>query len=162
MIKELHNYYFITDPFIQRNLNLGNQANLQSLLRQGIDATARDQRVSALYGPLTLPNTELLVCIIDSRAVKIQKSSDAHLQKRSISTKIHDNSVQKMTISTVGGLPMITFPLMCSISPAGTDESNCEHLITIHKTGVAGGLFAFMESPLNEPVTLILLEDQGF
>ena len=60
------------------------------------------------------------------------------------------------------GLPMITFPLMCSISPAGTDESNCEHLITIHETGVAGGLRAFLESPLTEPVTLVLLEDQGF
>ena len=67
-----------------------------------------------------------------------------------------------MTISTVEGLPMITFPLMCSISPTGPDESNCEHLIIIHETGVDGGLFAFMESPLNEPVTLILLEDQGF
>ena len=158
----LRNHFFLTDPFIQRNLNLGIQANLQSLLRQGIEATARDQRASALYGHLTLPNTELLVCIIDSRSVKIQQSADAHLQKRSISTKIHDNSVQKMTISTVEGIPMITFPLMCSISPAGTDESNCERLITIHESGVAGGLLAVLESPLREPVTLVLLQDQGF
>ena len=62
----------------------------------------------------------------------------------------------------MSGLPMITFPLMCSISPAGTDESNAEHLITIHETGEAGGLRAFLESPLTEQVTLVLLEDQGF
>ena len=161
-IKALRDHYFSTDPFIQRNLNLGIQANLQALLRQGVEATLRDQRATALYGHLTRPNTELLICIIDSRAVKIQMSSDGYLQKRTLSTKIHNNSVQKMTISTVEGLPMITFPLMCSLSPAGTDESNCEHLITIHEGGVAGGLFAFLESPLTEPVTLILLQDQGF
>ena len=67
-----------------------------------------------------------------------------------------------MRVATVEGLPMITFPLMVSLSPAGTDESNCEHLITIHETGVFGGLRAFMESPLTQPVTLVLLEDQGF
>ena len=67
-----------------------------------------------------------------------------------------------MTISTVEGIPMITFPLMCSISPAGTDESNCERLIAIHETGIHGGLLAVMEAPLKEPVTLVLLQDQGF
>ena len=83
-------------------------------------------------------------------------------EKRSISTKIHDNALQKMTISDMSGLPLCTFPLMCSISPAGTDESNCHHLITLHQAGVPGGLLAFMESPLTEPVTLIVLQDQGF
>jgi hypothetical protein len=158
----MRNYYWLTDPFIQRNNNLNDPANLQALLRQGIDATARDQRTTALYGHLTLPGTQLLVVAIDSRAVKIPQSQDPHLQKRSISTKIHDNSVQKMSVTTVEGLPLITFPLMCSISPAGTDESNCEHLITIHENGVAGGLRTLMEAPLTEPVTLVLLEDQGF
>ena len=99
---------------------------------------------------------------MDSKAIRIQQSSDSHLQKRTLSTKIHDNSCQKMTICDMNGLPMITFPLMVSISPAGTDESNCEHLITIHQTGVAGGLLAFLESPLTEPVTLVVLLDQGF
>ena len=130
-VKIMRDYYFTTDTFIQRNLNLGIQANMQALLRQGIDATARCQRTSTLYGHLRRPGTELLVVVIDSRAVKVQQSSDAYLQKRTISTKIHDNSVQKMTISDASGLPMVTFPLMCLISPAGTDESNCEHLITL-------------------------------
>ena len=161
-VRIMRNYYFTTDTFIQRNLNLGIQANMQALLRQGIDATARCQRTSTLYGHLCRPGTELLVVVIDSRAVKIQQSSDAFLQKRTISTKIHDNSVQKMTISDASGLPMVTFPLMCSISPSGTDESNCEHLITLHQAGVPGGLCAFLESPLTEQVTLVLLEDQGF
>ena len=79
-----------------------------------------------------------------------------------MSSKIQDNAVQKMTISTCEGLPMITFPLMCSISPTGTDESNCEHLITLHEGGVVGGLRAVMESPLTHPVTLVMLQDQGF
>ena len=57
---------------------------------------------------------------------------------------------------------MITFHLMCSISPTGTDESNCEHLITLHEGGVVGGLRAVMESPLTHPVTLVMLQDQGF
>ena len=160
--KVLRDYYFNNDPFIQRNINLHDPNNLRALLQQAVDATAQDQRTSALYGPLAKPGTQLLVVMIDSRAVKIQKSQDPYLQKRSISTKINNNSVQKMTISTCEGLPLVTFPLMCSISPAGTDESNCEHLITIHENGVAGGLRAFMESPLTEPVTLVLLEDQGF
>ena len=161
-LKAVRDYYFTHDPFIQRNVNLSVRANLQALLRQGIDATANCPRTSAQYGHLCRPHTELLVVAIDSRAVKIQQSTDAHLQKRTISTKIHDNAVQKMTVSDISGQPMITFPLMCSISPAGTDESNCENLITIHEHGLGGGLFAFMESPLTEPVTLVLLEDQGF
>ena len=160
--KALRDYYFTTDPFIQRNINLHDPANLRALLEQGIDATARDQRTMALYSHLTIPGTRLLVAIMDSRAVKIQQSQDPHLQKRTISTKIKNNSVQKMTVSTCEGIPMVTFPLMCSISPAGTDESNCEHLITIHEGGIYGGLMAFMESPLTEPVTLVLLQDQGF
>ena len=161
-LRILRDYYFTHDPFIQRNVNLHVRANLQSLLRQGAAATARCPRTTALYGHLCLPNTDLVVVAIDSRAVKIQQSTDAHLQKRSISTKIHDNALQKMTISDMSGLPLCTFPLMCSISPAGTDESNCHHLITLHQAGVPGGLLAFMESPLTEPVTLIVLQDQGF
>ena len=73
-----------------------------------------------------------------------------------------------MTISDVAGIPMITFPLMVSISPAGTDESNCQYLIQLQEAQVAaagglpaGGLLTFLESPLNEPVTLVLLQDQG-
>ena len=161
-LKILRDYYFTHDPFIQRNVNLSVRVNLQAVLRQGAAATAACPRTSAIYGHLCRPNTDLVVCAIDSRAVKIQKSTDAHLQKRSISTKIHDNALQKMTISDMSGLPLCTFALMCSISPAGTDESNCEHLITTHEAGVPGGLHAFMESPLTEPVTLVLLQDQGF
>ena len=158
----LRDYYFTHDAFIQRNVNLSVRANLQAVLRQGAAATARCPRTTALYGHLCLPNTSLVVVAIDSRAVRIQQSTDAHLQKRTISTKIHDNAVQKMTISDMSGLPMCTFALMCSISPAGTDESNCERLISLHEAGVPGGLLAFMESPLTEPVTLIILQDQGF
>ena len=162
-ILALRNFYFTTDHFIQRNQNLGIQANMNEILQQGIDATAGCPRTTAQYGHLQVHNTRLLVVIMDSRAVKIQQSRDAHLQKRSISTKINDNSVQKMTISAVDGIPMISFALMCSISPAGTDESNCEHLITIQENGgVAGGLRAFLESPLTNQVTLVLLLDQGF
>ena len=131
--------------------------------RQGVDATSQCPRTTAQYGHLQQPNTQLLVVAMDSRAVKIQQSRDAYLQKRSISTKINDNSVQKMTISTIEGIPLITFPLMCSISPAGTDESNCEHLITIQENaGMVGGLRGFLESPITNPVTLVLLLDQGF
>ena len=46
----LRNFYFTTDPFIQRNLNLSNQANLQAIFQQGIQATARNQRITGLYG----------------------------------------------------------------------------------------------------------------
>ena len=109
-VKHIRNHYFTTDPFIQRNMNLNNQANLRSLLQQGIDATARDQRTTALYGHLTLPGTSLLVCIIDSRAVNIIQSSDSHLQKRTRSSKVKSNAVQKMTVATVECLPMIKFP----------------------------------------------------
>ena len=38
--KALRDYYFTTDPFIQRNINLHDPANLRALLEQGIDATA--------------------------------------------------------------------------------------------------------------------------
>ena len=75
----MRNYYYTNDIFIERNNNLNNQKNLQAILQQGIDATARDEKTMALYGHLTRPGTELIVCIIDSRAVKIQKSNDAFL-----------------------------------------------------------------------------------
>ena len=100
-----------------------------------------------------------LVVVTDSRAIKIQQSTDAYLQYRTTSIKIHDNVVQKLTVSVLLCLSMKTFPLMCSISP---DESNAAHLITIHETGVAGGLHAFPQPPLTEWVTFVLLEDQGF
>lgn len=158
-VKAVRDYYYTTDPYIRRNCNLNDDANMMDLLQQGIDATARDQRTTALYGHLRRPGTSLLVCCIDSCAVKIMQSSDSNLQKRTISTKIHDNSVQKMTISTCDGMPMVTFPLMCSISPAGTDKSNCEHLITLHDGGVVGGLKAIMESPLTKPVTLVKVSE---
>ena len=161
--KRLRNYYFTTDPFIRRNMNLGNQANMTAILQQGIAATSRCPRTTAQYGHLQVANTQLLVVIMDSRAVRVQQSRDSHLQKRSISTKIKDNSVQKMTISTSDGAPMISFPLMCSISPAGTDESNCEHLITIQENAnIIGGLRGFLESPLTNQVTMVILLDQGF
>ena len=93
-------------------------------------------------------------------AVKIQKSSDFHLQKRSLSTKISDNGIQKITISTMGSKPLITFPLMVSISPAGTDESNCEHLITLEEAGGVGGLLTILQAqtpPGRPQYTLVLL-----
>ena len=43
-----------------------------------------------------------------------------------------------MTISSVDGMPLIIFPLMVAISPAGTDESNMETLITIEEGGFLG------------------------
>ena len=87
--KIVRDFYFTNDTFIQRNMNLNNPANLWALLQQGIDATTRDQRTTAIYGHLTRPGTSLLVCMIDSRAVRIQKSSDSYLQKRTMSSKIH-------------------------------------------------------------------------
>ena len=51
-----------------------------------------------------------------------------------------------MTMSSVDGMPLITFPLMASISPAGTDESNMETLITIEEGGVPGGLATILRA----------------
>ena len=60
-LKILRDFYFTTDPYIQRNLDLGNVANLQAILQQGIAATTRSQRITGLYGHLQRPNTQLLV-----------------------------------------------------------------------------------------------------
>ena len=82
--KIVRDFYFTNDTFIQRNMNLNNPANLWALLQQGIDATTRDQYTTAIYGYLIRPGTSPLVCIIDSHAVKILKSSDIYLQKRTM------------------------------------------------------------------------------
>ena len=40
---------------------------------------------------------------------------------------------------------------------------DCEHLITIQENaGMVGGLRGFLESPITNQVTLVLLLDQGF
>ena len=93
------------------------------------------------------------------------KSSDAQLQYRSHSTKIKSNALQKMTMSSVDGLPLITFPLMVSISPAGTDESNMEALVTLEEGGFPGGLATILNAitPANRPqYTVFFLADSGF
>ena len=59
-------------------------------------------------------------------------------------------------------LPLATFALMVSISPAGTDESNCERLVTLNQAAVPGGLLAILEASLHHNVTLVFLFDLGF
>ena len=68
-------------------------------------------------------------------------------------------------MSSVDGMPLISFPLMVSISPAGTDESNMEALITIEEGGFPGGLATILgaQTPANGPqYTCIFLGDSGF
>ena len=142
---------------------MSNPANIESLYEEAHQATLIDPRTMGIYSHLCQPGTRLVLFAMDSRAVKVQKSSDFHLQKRSLSTKISDNSMQKLTISSMESKPLITFPLMVSISPAGTDESNCEHLITLEEAGVIGGLLTVLQgqTPPDRPqYTLVLLGRQ--
>ena len=93
------------------------------------------------------------------------KSADAHLQYRSHSSKIKGNALQKMTMSSVDGMPLITFPLMVSISPAGTDESNMEALITMEEGGFPSGLATILSAntPADGPqYTVFFISDAGF
>ena len=96
---------------------MSNHQNIQSLLDQAAQATANDNRTTAIYNHLTRNGDRLIVAMIDNRAVKITQSSDSHLQKKTFSTKIHDNSVQKMTVSDCNGLPL------CYISTNGVNIS---------------------------------------
>ena len=70
-----------------------------------------------------------------------------------------------MTMSSVDGMPLITFPLMAAISPAGTDESNMEAMVTIEEAGFPGGLATILRAltPAEGPqYTVIFLGDSGF
>ena len=159
-VTRLRTYIFEHDPVLRRNRNLTNPVNLEALLEEAHRATLQDERVVGLYSHLCPPRSRLAVMGIDSRAVKVQKSSDYGLQHRSYSTKIKNNSVQKMSISTMESKCLITFPLMVSTSPAGTDESSCEHLIVLEESGVVGGLRTLLmaQTPANRPqYTVVLL-----
>ena len=127
-VNRIQSFVFLNDPILRRNRELSNNQNLVDFLEEAHQATLTDRRTVATYNHLSVPNTRLCVIAIDSRAVKISKSQDYSLQHRSYSTKITNNAVSKMTLSSMEGLPLISFPLLASISPAGTDESNCEHL----------------------------------
>jgi hypothetical protein len=162
-VKHIRNYIYLNDPFLIRNRNLSNPVNLENLYEEAHQATLMDTRVVGLYSHLAQPGTRLAVLGIDSRAVKAQKSSDFHLQQRSYSTKIKDNSVQKMTISTMESKPLITFPLMVSISPAGTDESSCERLVLLEEGGALGGLVTVLQAqtpPGRPQYTVVLLGEE--
>ena len=159
-VRNIRDYIFINDPILIRNRNLSNPLNIEDLYEEAHQATLRDTRVMGLYSHLTQPGTRLIVVAIDSRAVRVQKSKDFHLQHRSHSSKIKDNSIQKLTISSMDSKPLITFPLMASISPAGTDESNCEHLVVLEEAGVVGGLVTVLQAqtpPGRPQYTLVLL-----
>ena len=164
-VKAVRNHIFNTDPVLIRNRNLSNPANLVDLLETAHQATINCPRTNAIFSHLALPRTRIALMAMDSKATKAMKSSDSHLQYRSMSSKIKANSLQKMTISSVDGMPLITFPLMVSISPAGTDESNMEALITIEESGFPGGLATILRAitPANGPqYTVIFLGDSGF
>ena len=159
-VTQLLKYIFLNDATLIRNRNLGNAANLEDLYEEAHQATLRDSRAMGIYSHLQVPGSRLIVAAIDSRAVKAMKSTEFSLQSRSFSTKIKDNSVQKMTIASMAGKALITFPLMVAISPAGTDESNCEHLIVLEEGGLPGGLRTILETriPNNRPqYTFVLL-----
>ena len=161
----MRNYIFFHDPDLIRNRNLSNPDNLENFLETAHQATVNCPRTFAIYANQALPGTRLALIAIDSKASKAMKSSDSHLQYRSHSGKIKANSLQKMTMSCVDGMPLITFPLMVAISPAGTDESNMETLITIEEGGFPGGLATILGAitPANRPqYTVIFLADAGF
>ena len=143
-------------------MNLQQPNLMTSLLNDAIAATARDPRAIGIYGHLEVPGTNLLILHGDGRAVRIQKPTDPHLQKRTHSTKIHDNAIQKLTRCDSEGLPLVTFPLMASISPAGTDESNSDRLVTLNQAGVPGGLSSILQAHRQHNVTIVLLLDLGF
>ena len=163
--EKIRNYVFLNDQVLIRNRNLANPNNLANLLETAHQATINCPRTSAIYANAVLPGTRLAVIAVDSKATKAMKSSDSDLQYRTHSTKIKANALQKMTMSSVDGMPLITFPLMVAISPAGTDESNMEALITIEEGGFPGGLATILRAstPPNMPqYTVIFLGDSGF
>ena len=159
-VTQVLKYMFLNDVTLIRNRNLANPANLEDLYEEAHQATLHDSRAMGIYSHLQVPGTRLIVAAVDSRAVKAMKSTDMSLQSRSFSSKIKDNAVQKMTIASMAGKALISFPLMVAISPAGTDESNCEHLIVLEEGGIPGGLRTILETrtPNNRPqYTFVLL-----
>ena len=100
-VTNIRDYIFLHDPILIRNRNLSNPVNIEDLYEEAHQTTLRDTRVMGLYSHLTQPGTRLIVVAIDSRAVRVQKSKDFHLQHRSHSSKIKDNSIQKLTISSM-------------------------------------------------------------
>ena len=58
----------------------------------------------------------------DSTIIKILKSSNHHLQRRSHSTKIDSNGIAMLTASTLDGKAMFIHQGSACISPTCTDE----------------------------------------
>ena len=61
------------------------------------------------------------------------KSSDQVFQKRSFSSKIKDNGVHILTIGDMEAKSVLQFPISSSSTPAGTDESICEFLVSLEE-----------------------------
>ena len=158
----VRNFTVQNHPWIQRVIHLEDGNNLADLLQDAVAATNRDPRAQGIYGHLTRPGDRLAVIAVDGRAIMMQKSTDPYLQGRTWSTKIHDNAIQKITVSDSDGLPLASFALCVSISPAGTDESNSEVLITLNEAGLPGGFRCILEASRLHNVTLVLLPDFGF
>ena len=158
-VTRIRNYVFENDQTLVRNRNLSNAINLEAILEEAHQSTLHDTRVVGLYSHLCLPGQRLAVMDIDSRAVRVQKSTDFHLQHRTHSTKINNNSVQKLTIASMDVKALITFPLMVSISPAGTDESNSELLVVLEEAGLPGGLKTLLlaQTPPHRPQYKVVL-----
>ena len=158
----VRNFTVQNHQWIQRVIHLEDGNNLADLLQDAVAATNRDPRAQGIYGHLRRPGDRLAVMAVDGRAIMIQKSTDPYLQGRTYSTKIHDNAIQKITVSDSDGLPLASFALSVSISPAGTDESNSEVLITLNEAGVPGGFRCILEASRLHNVTLVVLPDFGF
>ena len=107
------------DPILQRNRNLSNPANLANLLEDAAIAVDQYPRVRGVFNTGPHRGLRLAILLLDGRHIRVPHSTDYYFQRRTHSTKIHNNAVVKLTVADVTGMPLFSTPLSASFSPAG-------------------------------------------
>ena len=150
---------------------MANPINLNLAWEEICGATARDERLTATFGPTVrqyevsqnLPQGSMkLGCIaIDSRHNVITKSQDHTNLKRQFSEKNKGNAIVCHIVSSVDGRGVFVLPLCAATSPSNTDERIMKYITDLEiNRNLLGGFLDFITGPQN--VFVVILMDLGY
>ena len=133
-------YIYTNDPLLLRSRNLSNPVNLKALFEELHAITLRNTRFTSSFTPTMqeamrrnpqLGNLKLVGICWDSRHIKTQHPIDFKFQRRSYSTKIHNNAIVVLSACGLDAIEKFVYLTAASVSPANTDEALASFIIDL-------------------------------
>ena len=133
-------YVYVHAPVLRHSRNLSAPNNMIPLLEEQHAATMRCTRFTATFLPTMreferlnphLGPQKLVGESWDGRHLKTPHSSCFDFQRRTYSTKVHDNAIVKLAAAGLDAIQRFMYCTAASISPANTDESISSFIIDL-------------------------------